>query len=76
VSCQPYSNVQASTVPATARAQDASPMAAYLPNSLSTPALRHMLMTERDAHRRQRELVRASLVSCPGKPHARRRRDA
>jgi hypothetical protein len=51
-------------------------MVASLPNSLSAPALRHMLMTERDAHRRQRELVRASLVSCPGKPHARRRRDA
>jgi hypothetical protein len=30
-------------------------------------ALQHMLATERDAHRRQRELVRASLFSCPGK---------
>jgi hypothetical protein len=40
--------------------------------SLSAPALRVMLSTERDPHRRQRELVRASLVSCPGKPRARR----
>jgi hypothetical protein len=30
-------------------------------------ALKSMLATERDAHRRQRELVRASLFSCPGK---------
>jgi hypothetical protein len=30
-------------------------------------ALHAMLATERDAHRRQRELVRASLVRCPGK---------
>ena len=51
-------------------------MVASLPNSLSAPALRHMLMTERDAHRRQRELVRASLVSCPGKSRARQRHDA
>jgi hypothetical protein len=33
--------------------------------SLPTPALRALLATERDPHRRQRELVRASLVSCP-----------
>jgi hypothetical protein len=32
-----------------------------------TAALQVMLATERDAHRRQRELVRASLVRCPGK---------
>jgi hypothetical protein len=32
-----------------------------------TAALKTLLATERDAHRRQRELVRASLFSCPGK---------
>jgi hypothetical protein len=41
--------------------------------SMSAPALRVMLTTERDPHRRQRELVRASLVSCPGKRGARLR---
>jgi len=40
-----------------------------LPSStLSVAALRAMLVTEQDPHRRQRELVRASLVSCPGAP--------
>jgi hypothetical protein len=34
----------------------------------SNAALRNLLATERDAHRRQRELVRASLLSCPVKP--------
>jgi len=37
-------------------------------------ALRKLLATERDAHRRQRELVRASLVSCPNKPGSARLR--
>jgi hypothetical protein len=35
---------------------------------LSSAALRTLLATERDPHRRQRELVRASLMSCPVKP--------
>jgi hypothetical protein len=35
---------------------------------MSSAALRKLLATERDPHRRQRELVRASLMSCPGKP--------
>jgi len=35
---------------------------------LSNAALRTLLTTERDPHRRQRELVRASLARCPGKP--------
>ena len=45
-------------------------MAASLPTSpvlTSSAALRVLLATEHDPHRRQRELVRASLVSCPGK---------
>jgi hypothetical protein len=42
---------------------------------LSNAGLRTLLATERDPHRRQRELVRASLVSCPGKPVAPRTRD-
>jgi hypothetical protein len=42
---------------------------------LTTTALRTLLATERDPHRRQRELVRASLMSCPGKPAAARARD-
>ena len=32
--------------------------------------LQALLATERDAHRRQRELVRASLFLCPGKAEA------
>ncbi|HWT23347.1 MAG TPA: hypothetical protein VN213_07555 [Solirubrobacteraceae bacterium] len=38
-----------------------------LPVALPAPALRALLATERDPHRRQRELVRASLVACPGR---------
>ena len=41
---------------------------------LSSAALRTLLATESDPHRRQRELVRASLVSCPGKPASPRAR--
>jgi hypothetical protein len=42
---------------------------AALSHTLSAPAsVRTLLASERDAHRRQRELVRASLVLCPGKP--------
>jgi hypothetical protein len=33
-------------------------------------AVKTLLATERDAHRRQRELVRASLMLCPGKTNA------
>jgi hypothetical protein len=36
-------------------------------SSTSPAALRSLLATERDPHRVQRELVRASLFSCPGK---------
>jgi hypothetical protein len=35
-------------------------------------SLNMLLATERDQHRRQRELVRASLFMCPGKPGAAR----
>jgi hypothetical protein len=35
---------------------------------VSAASLRKLLTEEHDAHRRQRELVRASLGSCPGKP--------
>jgi hypothetical protein len=35
---------------------------------LTSAALRTLLATERDPHRRQRALVRASLGSCPVKP--------
>jgi hypothetical protein len=38
-----------------------------LSTPLSNAVLQTLLATERDPHRRQRELVRASLVSCPGK---------
>jgi hypothetical protein len=38
------------------------------PNDMIRPAaLRSVLATQRDLHTRQRELVRASLVMCPGK---------
>jgi len=37
------------------------------PSSFHAAAVQSLLATERDAHRRQRELVRASLVMCPGK---------
>jgi hypothetical protein len=36
-------------------------------SSTKPAALRSLLATERDPHRLQRELVRASLFSCPGK---------
>jgi hypothetical protein len=42
-----------------------------IPTALPASALRTLLATERDPHRRQRELVRASLVACPGKSRAR-----
>jgi hypothetical protein len=37
------------------------------PSSFQAAAVHSLLASERDAHRRQRELVRASLVMCPGK---------
>jgi hypothetical protein len=33
-----------------------------------TSKVRQVLATQRDLHLRQRELVRASLTLCPGKP--------
>jgi hypothetical protein len=33
-----------------------------------TQNVQHVLATQRDLHLRQRELVRASLTLCPGKP--------
>jgi hypothetical protein len=36
-------------------------------NKRRTTAVREILATSRDAHARQRELVRASLAMCPGK---------
>jgi hypothetical protein len=36
-------------------------------STVPAAALRTLLAQERDPHRRQRELVRASLVACPGK---------
>jgi hypothetical protein len=41
--------------------------------TVSRSALRTLLAGERDPHLRQRELVRASLVACPGKPRSTRR---
>jgi hypothetical protein len=41
--------------------------------SAPATAVRRVLASNVDAHRRQRELVRASLVLCPGKPVARSR---
>ena len=37
------------------------------PSTFQAAAVQSLLATERDAHRRQRELVRASLMLCPGK---------
>ena len=34
-----------------------------------TANVSQVLATQRDLHLRQRELVRASLTLCPGKPH-------
>jgi hypothetical protein len=54
---------------------DAAAMAARfpLPPVLATPApLQTVLAGQRDAHVRQRELVRASLVRCPDKRAAKR----
>jgi hypothetical protein len=39
-------------------------------SSVQAKPLQTLLATERDAHRRQRELVRASLFLCPGKAEA------
>jgi hypothetical protein len=36
----------------------------------SPQIVKTLLASERDAHRRQRELVRASLMLCPGKTTA------
>jgi hypothetical protein len=37
------------------------------PSTFQAAAVQTLLASERDAHRRQRELVRASLMMCPGK---------
>ena len=41
------------------------------PSSMPVPVLEALAAAARDAHRRQRDLVRASLVLCPGKPQPR-----
>jgi hypothetical protein len=46
------------------------------PSSFQAAAVQSVLASERDAHRRQRELVRASLMLCPGKLEPGRRRAA
>jgi len=46
------------------------------PSSFRAAAVHRLLANERDAHRRQRELVRASLVMCPGKSRSGARRAA
>jgi hypothetical protein len=53
-------------------------MAASTPITRSSHAVtvHTLLATERDAHRRQRELVRASLFLCPGKTRSGQRRAA
>jgi hypothetical protein len=58
----------ASTLGARSPGRDALAMLASSAKVTSNAALRTLLATERDAHRRQRELVRASLLSCPAKP--------
>ena len=45
-------------------------------SSFQAVAVQSLLATERDAHRRQRELVRASLFLCPGKSPSGHRRAA
>ena len=76
-SCQPHFEPRVCPLSGAPAKREAAVMAASLSfptTSLSGSALRSMLSTERDPHRRQRELVRASLVICPGAPV--RRRDA
>lgn len=41
------------------------------PSTMPVPVLEALAAAARDAHRRQRELVRASLVLCPGEPQPR-----
>jgi hypothetical protein len=53
---------------AAGKRRDASAMTPPTTAPLSSAALRTLLATERDPHLRQRELVRASLMSCPAKP--------
>jgi hypothetical protein len=48
-------------------------MTAASRNSAPASAVRQVLTSKVDAHRRQRELVRASLVLCPGKTPSRPR---
>ena len=46
------------------------------PRSFQAAAVHSLLATEQDAHRRQRELVRASLFLCPGKTRSGQQRSA
>ena len=62
---KPHYHSLACTLSATPQKEQADLMAA--PHRQAVKAL---LATERDAHRRQRELVRASLMLCPGKTSA------
>jgi hypothetical protein len=41
------------------------------PSTLPVPVLEALAVAARDAHRRQRDLVRASLVLCPGQSQPR-----
>ncbi|MEZ0292247.1 MAG: hypothetical protein ACAH82_06875 [Solirubrobacteraceae bacterium] len=41
------------------------------PTTMPVPVLEALAAAARDAHRRQRDLVRASLVLCPGKAEPR-----
>ena len=69
---KPHHRPWGSSIHAVRTAEEATAMAASFPiskpSSIQAAAVQSLLATERDAHRRQRELVRASLFLCPGKP--------
>jgi hypothetical protein len=70
---QPHQQSQADSITGTRSERDSSVMATRaLPivSTVSAASLRTILAQERDPHRRQRALVRASLVAFPGKPRA------
>jgi hypothetical protein len=77
---KPHHQSLAGTLNVVRAEEHASAMAASSPipqpRSFQAAAVHSLLATERDAHRRQRELVRASLVMCPGKSELGRRRAA
>ena len=62
---KPHHDRLACTLSAVRAEVQATPMTASSPQIVKS-----LLATERDAHRRQRELVRASLMLCPGKTAA------